>query len=212
MLTVSPKTQKFLLKELHQRHRYYHTYSHVCHILESIQEYKDKLSNVQAAELAAHFHDVVYEVGDAYDHNEVNSCRVFLEKIEEDNPNISVDNETDPDFRTVQLTLIMIGCTFGHTLERLRNSVVLTEEELEDVKMFLDFDLRILAETEERLLDFENGIRKEFSIYDDEIYRHGRTKVLQSFLNRRQLFFSEVGKNWEEKARQNLQFLIDRLK
>lgn len=58
---------------------------------------------------------------------------------------------------------------------------------------------------------FENDIRKEFSCYDDSTYRVGRIKVLQSFLNRPNIFMSQIGAGWEQKARNNLQLLIDGL-
>lgn len=213
MLKISDKTRKFLLKELHKKHRHYHTYSHVCHVLETLEGMKDKFGNFRAAELAAEFHDVIYEVDEAYDNNEINSCRVFLEKIEEDNPHLLDVDVEDPQYRTVYLALIMIGCTHGHTLDRIKDRKKFSEVEIEDIKMFLDADLRIFAERSDRFNDFEDGIRKEFSHYDDdEIYNHGRVKVLQSFLNRPKIYFSEVGKDWEETARSNLQRLIDELK
>ena len=211
MLQISPLTHKFLLKEYRQKHRHYHNYAHICHVLDTIHDHSDKFSNIQAAELAANFHDVVYEVGDKYDYNEQRSCIVFLEKIEEDNPNIKYDRN-DHDFMTVELALIMIGCTHGHTLDRIRNYEQLTPEQIEDIKMFLDADIKILAESEDKVLQFESDIRKEFSIYSDVDYTLGRIKVLESFLNRRQIYLSEIGKPWEQKARKNLHFLIDVLK
>lgn len=211
MLTISSKTQKFLLKEYRKKHRHYHDYAHVCHVLDTIIDHKDKFSDLQAAELAANFHDIVYEVGDDYDRNERRSCLKFLEMIEEDNPGIKYDRN-DPDFRTVELAMVMIGCTHGHTLDRLRHRELLTDVQVEDIKMFLDADIKILSENEDRVLRFEDEIRKEFSIYNDEVYNQGRIQVLQGFLNRRQIYLSEIGQPWEQKARNNLQFLIDRLK
>ena len=211
MVQISKQTQKFLLKEYRKKHRHYHDYAHICHVLDTIHDHKDKFSDLRAAELAANFHDIVYEVGDDYDYNEQRSCVKFLEMIEEDNPHVKYDRN-DPDFRTIELALIMIGCTHGHTLDRIRDPESLKPEQIEDIKMFLDADIRILAESEDRVLRFEDEIRKEFSIYSDEVYSQGRIRVLQSFLNRRVLYLSEIGRPWEEKARANLQFLIDRLK
>ena len=212
MLKLSKRTHNAIEKEHLKAPRHYHTYAHVCDILDTIYEHAQLFSNFQAAELAAYFHDIVYEVGDDYDYNEQRSCIRFLETIEAENPDLAYADANDPDFLTVKLALIMIGCTKGHTLDICRESEKLTTAQLEDVKMFLDADLRILARDEDRLLEFEDGIRKEFSIYDDEVYRAGRIRVLKNFLNRKQLYFSEIGKPWEQKARDNLQFLINRLK
>lgn len=212
MLTLSKRTHNLIAKEHLKAPRHYHTYAHVCDVLDTIHEHSDKFSNLQAAELAAYFHDIVYEVGDDYDYNEQRSCLRFLEVIESENPMLSYMNFGDADFDTMHLALVMIGCTKGHTLDNIRDPSKLSESQREDVKMFLDADLRILSRDQKRLLEFEDGIRKEFSIYDDEVYRNGRIRVLQSFLNRRKLYFSEIGKTWEDTARENLQFLINRLK
>ena len=213
MLQISDKTRKFLLKELSRKHRHYHNYAHVCHVLDTLYLMKHKFSNFRAAELAAEFHDIVYEVDEAYEHNEINSCRMFLEKIEEDNPHLKDLDIDDPEYRTVHLALAMIGCTKGHTLDRVRNRGKFSESEIEDIKMFLDADLRILSETEKRLQQFEKDIRKEFSQYNDEIYSHGRTQVLQSFLGRPKLYFSEFAKDagWEQIGRENVKILIEQL-
>ena len=210
MLTISTKTQKLLLKEYHKKHRHYHTYSHICHVLDTLHDHKDRLGNFQAAEFAANFHDIVYEVGDDYKYNEQRSCLKFLQMIEEDNPGLKY-NPDDPDFKTLNLALVMIGCTHGHTLDRIRDPGRLSDSDLEDVKMFLDADIKILSESQDKVMRFEQEIRKEFSIYGDEAYRVGRTQVLRSFLERPRIYMSEIGRPWEDKARSNLQFLIDSL-
>lgn len=208
MLTISPLTQKLLIDEYSQSHRHHHNYDHICYVLDVLRDYKELFSNFEAAELAAKFHDVVYNVDESYQYNEHKSCMKFLELIQLDNPNFSYSSG-DNDFRTTRLVLYMIKCTNGHTLNQIQNISNFTDGEIEDIKMFLDADIKILAESEDRVIQFENDIRKEFSYYDDSTYRFGRIKVLQDFLNRPNIFMSHIGVGWEQKARKNLQLLID---
>ena len=211
MLKISEHTERTIEDCLSQPHRVYHTLEHVSHVQATLNAYKDKFSDFQAAELAAKFHDIVYEVGDDYNYNEARSCAKFLEMIGEDNPDLKFDFNPC-DFSTIELVLAMIGCTHGHTLDIIRNPDSLTAGQIEDIKMFLDADIKILSEDEATVIKFEDAIRKEFSIYNDVVYSFGRIKVLQSFLNRPHIYLSQIGEPWEQKARDNLHFLINRLK
>lgn len=210
MLKISPLTQKLLLNEYNKPHRHHHNTDHICYVLNVLRDYKELFSNFEAAELAAKFHDIVYNVDESYQYNEHRSCMKFLERIELDNPNFSY-NIGNNDFRTAHLVIHMIKCTNGHTLNQIEDIRNFTDGEIEDIKMFLDADIKILAESEDRVIQFENDIRKEFSCYDDSTYRVGRINVLQSFLNRPNIFMSQIGAGLEQKARNNLQLLIDGL-
>ena len=55
-------------------------------------------------------------------------------------------------------------------------------------------------------------IRKEYSWVPDDQYRIGRKKVLQDFLNRPRIYFTErAGKELEQQARVNIEREIARL-
>ena len=219
-INVSKETEVFYLKEYLKRHRHYHTYAHICDVWCTIDEYRAQFSNYEAATLAAIFHDIVYNVDDSYVENELRSVRTFTSKVLADNPdleakldsNIEKSDLQDPDVRTFYLVLIMIGCTKGHSLDRIKHREIFSQCEIDDVKRFLDADLRILStDNLDKLVEFEEGIRKEFSHYNDEVYTEGRIKVLQSFLDRPKIYLSEIGEPWEKQARENLRFLIERL-
>ena len=211
MLILNETSQKLILKEMSRKGRFHHTYAHVCDILEVLHANKEKFSNFRAAELAAIFHDIVYEVDERYKSNELESCRKFLEVIYNDNPNLSYDEE-DPDYQTVKLTLAMIGCTQHHSLDGIKDPKSFTAAEINDIKMFLDADINVLARSRERVMQFEKDIRAEFSCYDDEAYRKGRADVLRSFLQRKNIFLSSIDESWEGIARNNLLFILDSLK
>ena len=74
MLILNETSQKLILKEMNRKGRFHHTDAHVCVILEVLHSNKEKFSNFRAAELAALFHDIVYEVDERYKNNELESC------------------------------------------------------------------------------------------------------------------------------------------
>ena len=72
-------------------------------------------------------------------------------------------------------------------------------------QFMLDFDLSILGQDWKIYKTYISSIRKEYSMYPDFLYNPGRKKVLENFLKRESLFFTEFYKNlYEEKARENL--------
>lgn len=73
------------------------------------------------------------------------------------------------------------------------------------VDVFLDLDLSILGAAEDEYDNYASQIRKEYEQYSWEQYCRGRTAVLESFLGRKRLFFSDYfhGK-YEEYAKENI--------
>lgn len=82
--------------------------------------------------------------------------------------------------------------------------------ETEEGKLMADADLSIFAY--DRIMDYEAGIRKEYSFYTDEAYYPVRVWVLESFLARPFIYHTEkFREEYEEKARGNLKVLIGEL-
>ena len=207
-MQLSEKTWKYLRKQYAQKHRHYHTIRHVNALIATIYDNERLFQCPDAAYLAAWFHDAVYEVGEAYKDNERLSCAQFLHWIEKEH---SEFYESDQGTDKILLTLKMIGATKGHGFGTIRDIDKLSEDDTNDIGLFLDADLRILSANEKDLMKFEENIRKEFSIYPDLVYNQGRKQVLEGFLQRPKIYFSEMGKPWEQQARNNLQLLINRL-
>ena len=66
--------------------------------------------------------------------------------------------------------------------------------------------MAILAAEPARYRRYLCGVRSEYSHFDDEAFRTGRTSFLHSILERERIFLSEEGLLlWEEPARANLQ-------
>ena len=65
--------------------------------------------------------------------------------------------------------------------------------------------MAILAADSARYRRYLRGVRSEYSHFDDEAFRTGRTSFLHSILERERIFLSEEGLLlWEEPARVNL--------
>jgi predicted metal-dependent HD superfamily phosphohydrolase len=69
----------------------------------------------------------------------------------------------------------------------------------------LDFDLSILGQDWEIYEAYIQNIRKEYKLYPDFLYNPSRRKILENFLKRKSLFFTEKYQDiLEDKARVNL--------
>ncbi|MFT3892127.1 MAG: hypothetical protein QM730_10880 [Anaerolineales bacterium] len=75
----------------------------------------------------------------------------------------------------------------------------------QDAKLFLDMDLAILGTSEEIYEKYSKTIREEYSWVHEPTYRQGRIKVLESFMRRETIYFTNVmQERFEEQARRNI--------
>ena len=75
-----------------------------------------------------------------------------------------------------------------------------------DLPWMLDLDLMILGAESELYTAYTKSIRKEYRIYPDFLYRPGRAKVLDHFLQRPRIYYTDYfGDKLEKSARQNLE-------
>lgn len=81
-----------------------------------------------------------------------------------------------------------------------------------DNAYLLDMDLSILGTNWETYENYTQQIRNEYKIYPDFMYKPGRKKVLQHFLVRETLYFTEAYRNkFESQARKNIKKEIELL-
>jgi len=79
--------------------------------------------------------------------------------------------------------------------------------------LFLDFDLEVLGRERSEYVVYMRQIRREYNQFTDDMYRHGRRAVLEKFLERERLFFSEeFFEKFEETAKENLRWETGALK
>ena len=81
-----------------------------------------------------------------------------------------------------------------------------------DSKLFLDIDLSILGAPSHIYREYSRAIRREFGWVPRFLYRRGRREVLQGFLSRPSIFFTDEMRNrFESQARLNIKTEIEEL-
>ena len=150
--------------------RYYHNLNHISHVLTTIELFDLELQDPVAVKLAAWFHDFVYNPQSS--DNEVQSAELAKELL------IELNVSTELIDRIQQL----IFATQGHQID----------PDDADRCIFLDADLAILGTDPTQYQDYARSIRQEYSWVSDVEYKLGRTKVLESFLQRDRLYCTDL--------------------
>lgn len=103
-----------------------------------------------------------------------------------------------------------------HNLQTIEQQILATKKhqfsENDDVNFLTDADLSILCAERNVYQKYTENIRKEYSVYPDFLYKPGRKKALQHFLEFEMIFKTKHFKEkYEDKARENLKWEIDNL-
>ena len=188
-----------LLQAWEQPHRAYHHSGHLSQMLTDLDRlyaHRTQGSTPLALVLAAWFHDAVYEGAPGED--ERRSEQLASASLE---PLVAAGLLSGDELQMVSL---LVRATATHELPK---SVDLPAGyEPADIQFFLDADMAILAADSARYRRYLRGVRSEYSHFDDEAFRTGRTTFLRSILGRERIFLSEEGLQlWEESAQANLQ-------
>lgn len=164
-----------------EAHRHYHTLAHVNACLNH-SDNVDAIEDRRALELALWFHDVIYDP-------------------------FAKDNETQSaEFAKTKLQLI--GET-QQVIDKVEHLVVLTQHPSNpkslDEKYLIDIDLSILGAPEELYDQYEQWVRLEYRKVPSFLYKKGRKKVLQGFLNQEHIYATDKFRDkYEEQARSNI--------
>jgi predicted metal-dependent HD superfamily phosphohydrolase len=180
-----------LLQDIRALHegpdRGYHAWSHPAALLAMLSDVASYLHDRDAVECAIVLHDAIYEP--LKPDNEKRSAalaRVMLAGV--------VPEET------ISRTVRMIEATERHEVPD-----DLSEEDANDVRIFLDMDLSVLGSAESAFDAYEQGVRHEYREVPDAAFNRGRAAILRKFLERERLYLSEWGRaRFEEQARKNL--------
>jgi len=145
--------------------------------------------------LAAWFHDAVYEGAPGKD--ERRSEQLASASLA---PLVTAGLLTGHELQMVSL---LVRATATHELPE--STDLPAGYEPADIQFFLDADMSILAADSARYRRYLRGVRSEYSHFDDEAFRTGRTNFLRSILGRKRIFLSEEALQlWEEPAQANL--------
>lgn len=187
-----------LLQAWEQPHRAYHHSGHLSQMLTDLDRLytaRKQGATPLALVLAAWFHDAVYEGAPGED-----------ERRSEQLANTSLEPLVTAGLLTgheLQMVSLLVRATATHELPE--SADLPAGYEPADIQLFLDADMAILAADSARYRRYLRGVRSEYSHFDNEAFRTGRTTFLRSILGRKRIFLSEQAlKLWEEPARANL--------
>ena len=187
-----------LLQAWEQPHRAYHHSGHLSQMLSDLDRlytHRAQGSTPLALILAAWFHDAVYEGAPGED--ERRSEQLASASLK---PLVTAGLLTEQEQQMVSL---LVHATATHELPE--SADLPAGYEPTDIQLFLDADMAILAADSARYRRYLRGVRSEYSHFDNEAFRTGRTTFLRSILGRERIFLSEEAfKLWEEPARANL--------
>lgn len=171
-------------KQYRLKMRHYHNLAHIEHMLSLANSIESKIMNYQNLLFAIWYHDIIYK------------------------PTRNNNEERSADLAQKRLKLLNID---EKSLKMIQNLIVSTKKheiilnENEDNAYLLDIDLSILGSDWDSYKNYIQNIRKEYAIYPDFMYKKGRKKVLQHFLERETLYFTKVFQDkFETQARKNL--------
>ena len=170
-----------------ESHRDYHNLRHIREMLECIKLHKEDISDYPLLYISCLYHDIVYDTH-ASD-NEEKSADYLERDFKKYLPKEKIEKCKD----------LILG-TKKHQFVR----------DDFDTKIFLDSDLLILGRERNRYIEYMDSIRKEYEWVEKEFYKQERTKILQKFLERERIYFTnEIFEKNEKQARENIKFEIE---
>ncbi|HSU49284.1 MAG TPA: hypothetical protein VLJ41_01785 [Segetibacter sp.] len=169
-----------------EQHRHYHNLTHIAFLFDLCDQYIDRISNPAVVGFAILYHDIVY---DTYrPDNEEQSAEVAESHLKQLNLNTTL----------IENIKTFIIATKDHKLPQqypLRN----------DLSLFLDFDIAILASPAETYQLYSQKIRQEYLKYPDDVYKEGRKLALKKVLQSANIFNTkDFIASMEETARKNI--------
>ena len=163
--------------------RHYHTLQHLENIFKELCECYDDISDWDTMLFSLFYHDIIYNA--LKKDNEEKSVDLAVKRL------VKINYHS----HRIDLCYQEIMATKSHTL--IDNY---------DINLFTDADISILGYTWEKYEQYYKQVRKEYNIYPDFLYKPGRKKVLQYFLNMENIFKTEFFRNkYENTARNNIQ-------
>jgi predicted metal-dependent HD superfamily phosphohydrolase len=169
-----------LLARWSESHRKHHTVTHLHEMLDAIGQLADAGMQFdrEAVELAAWFHDAIYEIG--RDDNEDRSADLARELL------------ASSPIRDEVARLVLVTKTHKVADEDVNGAVL------------NDADLSVLASPAQRYRAYTQAIREEYAAVPDEVFKPARAQVLTSLLDG-PIYHTQPGRErWEERARRNV--------
>jgi predicted metal-dependent HD superfamily phosphohydrolase len=181
-----------LLARHREKHRRYHTATHVAWVIRHIEELAatEPVEHLGEVIAAAFYHDAVYEP--TYPANERASARLARRDL--------ATIGWDPS--AIDRVAAMIEATEHGAADSALDSA---EALPTDTTVLLDADLAVLGADPAGYSTYAAGVRGEYRHLGDEEWRVGRRAVLEGFLHRPTIYLTDTAVAlWERRARANL--------
>jgi predicted metal-dependent HD superfamily phosphohydrolase len=168
--------------------RYYHNLAHLDHLAQELLKVKAKIIDWDTIVCSIAYHDIVYDTARS------------------DNEDKSADYAAS----------ILSGILKSSQIDKIKQAILATKSHQynndPDINHFTDADLATLGASPEQYMDYSRQIRKEYQSYPDDMYKSGRQKVIEHFLNMDRIYkTSFFFDQYEKQARINLQMELSLL-
>lgn len=178
-----------LVEAYKEKHRHYHTVTHINAMLGHFNDVKHLAEEPLEVELAIWFHDAIY------------------------NP-LSNSNEKDS-AEWAKNFLVSSGGEAG-SADRVYQMIMATKHDGDitdnDHKLIVDIDLTILGSDKAVYDGFEANIRKEYKLIPSFIFRRKRKEILKSFIAEKNIYkLDYFAEKFETQARENISRAISKL-
>jgi len=171
-----------ILEKYSESHRTYHNLSHLYSMFRIKTQWEDALAHPRLFDLAIWYHDIIYNT--VKKDNELQSRDLFAHDF------AGILPEEDLNY-VCQLILST-------------NKHVPIRKDFDNF-LFLDIDLAVLATQRDMYRKYTNAIRREYRLYPSFLYNRGRKKIMESFLEREQIYYTDFfQEHFEEQARANV--------
>ena len=173
-------------------HRRYHTLHHITALLALLDRHGADAADRDALTLAILFHDIVYDP--TRQDNEEASAAWASARLQ---------GPCFPKELRAKVSRLIVATRHDRPLDTTGEP---------DLALLLDLDLSILAAPAADYRSYAQAVRREYAFVPDRLYRPGRRRVLEGFLQRDPIYLTEpLRAAWEEPARANLAFDIAQL-
>ncbi|MCB9187991.1 MAG: hypothetical protein H6599_01790 [Flavobacteriales bacterium] len=172
-----------------EKSRHYHDLSHIENMVSLTFDNRDQIKNFDILLFSIFYHDIIYKA------------------IRKDNEEKSAELAKD--------RLKLLGVPHDD-IKKCWNQIIFTKAHStsldSDTNFLLDFDLAVLGGEWTEYMRYSIGVREEYKIYPDLLYKPGRRKVLEHFLEMKNIYKSDLFRSkFEKKAKENLSRELEEL-
>ncbi|WP_448070950.1 HD domain-containing protein [Georgenia yuyongxinii] len=191
------ETFRRLLTRWQEPDRRFHNLKHLVDVLARVDELAEETHHPDLVRLAAWYHGAVFNA---------TPTKVYARSGGE-------DERASAELAKTELSALGVP---GKITARIADLILNLRRHDADPKdidslALCDADLAILATEPQRYRAYRQAVREEYAHLPMRHYVEGRAAIVRKLLDRRHLFLSPLGAQWEDTARENLRAELERL-